>query len=175
MRCLSSSTFLFCNEPNFLLCPFVPKKKGKKTKEALYYKSTTFDWLALTIEHSKCWNLNNLLHQSVPNFHVSRQGINCRHWWMGYNSQTRGMGGSSWGERLGPNKQQNGAIDDWSCAHLQKACEAATSSELSITLFVVFLLCFGKEVLIVPMETLWVIEPSLQAMTILGGQQLKYS
>jgi hypothetical protein len=58
---------------------------------------------------------------------------------------------------------------------LQKACEAATSSELSITLFVVFLLCFGKEVLIVPMETLWVIEPSLQAMTILGGQQLKYS
>jgi hypothetical protein len=37
--------------------------------------------------------------------------------------------------------------------------------------------CFAleKEVLIVPMETLWVIEPSLQAMTILGAQQLKYS
>jgi uncharacterized membrane protein HdeD (DUF308 family) len=39
-------------------------------------------------------------------------------------------------------------------------------------LLVVFLLCFGKVVLIVPRKTLLVIEPSLQAMTILGGQQL---
>jgi hypothetical protein len=29
--------------------PLFPKKKRKKTKEALYYKSTTFDWLALMI------------------------------------------------------------------------------------------------------------------------------
>lgn len=54
---------------------------------------------------------------------------------------------------------------------LAKACEAATSSAFN-HLFVVCLLCFGKVVLIVPMKTLWVIEPCLQAMTILGGQQL---
>jgi hypothetical protein len=59
-------------------------------------------------------------------------------------------------------------------------CKKLVKQQLVVRAFNHFVRCFlallwETKCLIVPMETLWVIEPSLQAMTILGGQQLKYS